>query len=163
MSSVLQEEVDVKLFKKKHPLGWVMRSYYLLDEFKKNGDGHLKITRRFWFDRVGGALLARQQIFDAEGEIESDIIYGKRGLVTPDFSYNLPLEITVTRPKEKYKMTLKYQSPGDVTIGKQYPEAAFLLENEKGLEVLDLDKKLAEISGTTGDNANPAVAPQRQN
>ncbi len=38
----------------------------------------LKITRRFWFDRVGGIRLARQQIFDKKGEIESDIVYGRR-------------------------------------------------------------------------------------
>ncbi len=163
MSSVLQEEVDVKLFKKKNPLGWVLRSYYLLDEFKRNGDGHLKITRRFWFDRVGGALLARQQIFDAVGEIESDVIYGKRGLLTADGSFNLPLEVTVTRPKERYRMTLKYQSPVDVTIGREYPPAAFLLQNEKNLEVLDLDQKLSELNGASSRSANPLAGKGRQN
>ena len=50
------------------------------------------ISRRFWFDRVGGIRLARQQIFDAKGEIESDIVYGAEGNLTDTGEYNnLPL------------------------------------------------------------------------
>jgi hypothetical protein len=59
-----------------------LRGYYLLDELSKNADGSLSIERRFWFDRVGIVRLARQQIFDDKGEIESDIVYGKGGNLT---------------------------------------------------------------------------------
>ncbi len=122
----------------------------------------MRLTRRFWFDRVGGALLSRQQLFDSEGEIESDIVYGRRGAIGEDETMNLPLEVQVTRPKEKYKMTLKYKAPTTVKIGKDFPESAFVLENEWNLEVLDLDKKLFEIRGSGSDNANPAaLAPQK--
>ena len=120
-----------------------MRGYYLLDEFVKQPDGSLKIGRRFWFDRVGGIRLARQQIFDVAGEIESDIVYGLEGNLTSTGDYNnLPLEIQVTRPKEKYSMKLKYQTPDAVTIGKTYPATAFILQNSWGLEEVDLDKRL---------------------
>ncbi len=99
-----------------------MRGYYLLDELKKEENGELKIVRRFWFDRVGGIRLARQQIFDTKGEIESDIIYGQEGNLGANGEYNnLPLRIQVTRPKEKYTMSLTYQSPASVSIGKTYP------------------------------------------
>lgn len=122
-----------------------MRGYYLLDEFAKQPDGTLKIGRRFWFDRVGGIRLARQQIFDAKGEIESDIIYGREGNLTESGSFtNLPLEIQVTRPKEKYSMKLTYQTPEAVTIGTTFPAAAFVLQNTWNLEEVDLDKKLSE-------------------
>jgi hypothetical protein len=105
----------------------VLRGYYLLDELRKNADGSLTVSRRFWFDRVGGVRLARQQIFDAKGEIESDIIYGNTGNLTDSGEYdNLPLRIEVTRPKEKYKMSLTYQSPESVSVGKTYPAKAFL-------------------------------------
>ncbi len=161
-SAVQLEEVDFKLYKKKDPLGWVLRGYYLLDEYAKNPDGNMRITRRFWFDRVGGALLARQQLFDSVGEIESDITYGRRGSVGDDSAMNLPLEVQVTRPKEKYKMTLKYKAPTTVKIGKEFPVAAFVLENEWNLEVLDLDKKLLEIRSLGSDNANPASEARRQ-
>ncbi len=145
-STILQEEIDFILMKKKSPLGWVLRGYYLMDEYVKNDDGTMKLSRRFWFDRVGGINLARQQIFDADGEIESDIIYGKKGKLTETSDYNLPLQVEVTRPKEKYKMRLNYQTPEDVMIGRTFPEEAFILENSWNLEELDLDKKLLELS-----------------
>lgn len=142
---------------KKSPLRFVTRGYYFLDEFAKQDDGTLKILRRFWFDRVGGIRLARQQIFGADGEIESDIIYGKEGNLTNTGQYaNLPLQITVTRPKERYAMRLTYQTPEDVTIGKQYPDAAFVLQNTWNLEEVDLDKKLREAVN------NPPMQPVTQ-
>lgn len=130
---------------KKSPTRFVTRGYYFLDEFAKGDDGALKILRRFWFDRVGGIRLARQQIFGPDGEIDSDIVYGKEGSLTSTGEYaNLPLQITVTRPKERYAMRLTYQTPADVTIGKQYPETAFVLQNSWNLEEIDLDKRLRD-------------------
>lgn len=144
-NSTIFEIEDDTTVERKSPLRKVMRGYYLLDEFSKEADGSLKISRRFWFDRVGGIRLARQQIFDAAGEIESDIVYGKEGKLTGTADYtNLPLEIQVTRPKEKYSMKLSYQTPEAVTIGTTFPEAAFVLQNSWNLEEIDLDKKLAE-------------------
>ncbi|MEO6050190.1 MAG: hypothetical protein ABIP78_02520 [Pyrinomonadaceae bacterium] len=145
-SSIFEIEDD-RSVDKKSPLRRVMRGYYLLDEFTKQADGTLLIARRFWFDRVGGIRMARQQIFDAMGEIESDITYGREGNLTESGSYtNLPLEIQVTRPKEKYSMKLVYQSPEAVTIGTTFPDAAFVLQNSWNLEEIDLDKKLHEAN-----------------
>lgn len=144
-STILQEEVDFKLMKKKSPLGWVLRGYYLVDEYSKDAEKGLVISRRFWFDRVGGINLARQQIFDSKGEIESDIIYGKKGQLTKNGNYNLPLQIEVTRPKEQYKLRLTYQTPKSVLIGKPFPEKGFILKNRWNLEELNLDDKLKEI------------------
>jgi hypothetical protein len=145
LSTIFQiEEDDTQ--PAKSPVRKVMRGYYLLDEYAKSGDGALKIMRRFWFDRVGGIRLAKQQIFDTTGEIDSDIVYGKQGNLTDTGEYNnLPLRIQVTRPKEKYTMSLTYQTPETVTIGKTYPTAAFVLQNTWGLEEVDLDKKLQEV------------------
>ncbi len=143
-SSIFENEEDTSV-DKKSPLRKVMRGYYLLDEFAKQADGSLAIARRFWFDRVGGIRLARQQIFDRNGEIESDIVYGKQGNLTETGNYtDLPLEIQVTRPKEKYSMKLTYQSPEAVTIGTTFPAAAFVLQNSWNLEEIDLDKRLNE-------------------
>ncbi len=143
-STIYQEEYDFTA-DKKSPLKWVLRGYYLVDELARSADGQMKVVRRFWFDRVGGIRLARQQIFDARGEIDSDIIYGQEGSLGASGEYqNMPLQVAVTRPKEKYKMRLTYQSPTSVSIGKTYPLAAFELENSWGLEEVDLDKKLEE-------------------
>lgn len=158
-STIFQEEED-KNIDQKSPVRTVTRGYYLLDEFVRRSDGGLTIMRRFWFDRVGGIRLARQQIFDAKGEIESDITYGKQGNLTNTGNYtNLPLDIQVTRIKERYSMRLTYQSPEEVMIGNVFPDAAFVLENSWNLEEMDLDKKLAEaanqpakVSVSTGAN-----------
>ena len=145
-STIFQVEEDHSL-DKKSPVRSVMRGYYLLDEFAKQGDGDLKIARRFWFDRVGGIRLARQQLFDATGEIESDIIYGKQGNLADNPEYaNLPLQVTVTRPREHYALTISYQTPETVMIGNVFPDAAFVLQNTWNLEEIDLDKKLREAA-----------------
>lgn len=147
-STIYQEEID-ELMKKR-----LMRGYYLLDEFIKDSNGELKIKRRFWFDRVGGIRLARQQLFDAKGEIESDITYGQEGALTATGEFgNLPLRIMVTRPKEKYTMSLTYQNPEGVAINsKTYNSEVFNLKNTWGLEEVDLDKKLQETSGRSAIN-----------
>lgn len=160
-SSVHQIEEDLTV-NPKSPLRRVMRGYYLLDEYVKLPDDSLKIARRFWFDRVGKIRLARQQIFDADGEVESDIVYGKEGDLTETGNYrNLPLEIQVTRPKEKYSMKLTYQSPGAVTIGNPFPGDAFVLKNSWGLEEVDLDRRLAEapVSQPSSSNTKAGATP----
>jgi hypothetical protein len=156
-STIFQNEEDEKL-DKKSALRKVTRGYYLLDEFARLDNGELRVTRRFWFDRVGGIRLARQQIFDTAGEIESDIVYGTEGNLTDTGEYNrLPLQIIVTRPQEKYSMKLTYQVPEAVKIGRKYPETAFVLQNTWNLEEVDLDKQLQEATAqkpmsTTNNN-----------
>jgi hypothetical protein len=132
--------------KKNSPLRKVMRGYYLLDELKREGN-EFKVLRRFWFDRVGTVRLARQQIFDTEGDIETDIIYGATGNLGTEGKFNdIPLRIQVTRPKEKYTMTLSYQSPESVLLDREFPSEAFILENTDGLEEIKLDEKLKEFN-----------------
>lgn len=161
-SAILQDEQDFTVAKKS-PLKRVLRGYYLLDELRKNADGSLTVARRFWFDRVGSIRLARQQIFDEKSEIESDIIYGKEGNLTETGEFNkLPLRIEVTRPKEKYKMSLTYQSPESVEIDDTYPPEAFVLENRWNLPVIDLDKKLEEIRSQKPQSVNQNSATRSQ-
>lgn len=147
-TTIFQAEEDTSQ-PAKSPLRNVMRGYYLLDEFARQTetDGSLQIRRRFWFDRVGGIRLARQQIFDQKGEIETDIVYGKEGKLTESNDYaNLPLEIQITRPREKYSMKLTYQTPEAVEIGETYKDSAFLLKNTWGLEEVDLDERLRQAN-----------------
>lgn len=160
-STIFQIEEDTTV-NNKSPLRKVTRGYYLLDEFEKQADGMLKISRRFWFDRVGIVRLARQQIFDAQGEIESDIVYGNEGKLTDTGNFaNLPLQVQVTRPKERYSMRLTYSDPEGVTIGNRFPETAFVLQNSWNLEEVDLDQKLREaIIDPSSLNRNTAAQKQ---
>ncbi len=145
-SATLQEESAVNSGKKSSAR--VLRGYYFLDELRKNQDGSLSVSRRFWFDRVGIIRLARQQIFDDKGEIESDITYGKEVNLTETGEYILPQRVEVTRPKEKYKMSLTYQSPESVSIGRTYDPEVFVLENSWNLPEVDLDKKVNSSQST---------------
>ncbi|HXF42802.1 MAG TPA: hypothetical protein VNK26_03610 [Pyrinomonadaceae bacterium] len=138
---------------KKSPLRSVVRGYYLLDEYEQDGN-QLRITRRFWFDRVGGIRLARQQLFDRSGEIVSDIVYGREGNLgdQPDYQ-RLPLEVLVIRPQDKYSLRITFQSPSAVTVGKNYPQTAFELQNTWQLDEIDLDKQLSQLDSNTGNNS----------
>ena len=161
-STIFQIEEDESQGRKS-PLRKVTRGYYLLDEFTKGANGELVISRRFWFDRIGGIRLARQQIFDRAGEIGSDIVYGAEGNLTDTGEYNrLPLQIVVTRPQEKYSMRLTYQMPETVVIGKKYPPAAFVLQNSWQLEEIDLDKKLQEVTAQKPVSTNQNTATRFQ-
>jgi len=161
-STIFQIEEDESQ-QRKSAIRKVTRGYYLLDEFAKDASGNLEIARRFWFDRVGGIRLARQQIFDTQGEVASDIVYGKPGSLTNTGEYtNLPLEITVTRPKEKYSMKLTYQTPENVTIGKAWQDSTFELKNTWGLEEVDLDKLLKEATAGQPQNDNRNSASRAQ-
>lgn len=145
-SEIFQDETS-PTGRKSAPLASVNHGYYLLDELRKKGDDFV-VTRRFWFDRIGSIRLARQQIFDESGTLESDIIYGSMGMFTETEAYAMPLRIDLTRPKEKYKMRLTYEAPKSVIIGKEWPEKIFNLENRWDLPEVDLDKKLAEMKQT---------------
>ncbi len=161
-STIYQVEEDLTVASKS-PTRYVTRGYYLLDEFEKATGGDLRITRRFWFDRVGIVRLARQQIFDVQGEIESDIVYGKEGSLTESGNYtNLPLQVQVTRPKERYSMRLTYSDPGAVTIGTKFPDTAFVLQNSWNLEEVDLDQKLREKIIDPSSKLNRNTASQGQ-
>lgn len=144
-STIFQVEED-STKDKRSPIRNIMRGYYLLDEYIRTESGGSLIARRFWFDRVGGIRLARQQIFDRHGEIESDIVYGALGnLSTAEDYRNLPLEITVTRPQQRYAMRLTHQNPESVMVGRRFPDAAFVLENTWNLSTVDLDEKAEEM------------------
>jgi len=155
--STIYEHEEDKSVDAKSPIRTVTRGYYMLDEYAKNADG-LVISRRFWFDRVGGIRLARQQLFDKKGEMESDIVYGKPGTLGDSGQFaNLPLDIQVTRIQERYSLRFTYQAPESVLIGRNYPEQAFVLQNTWGLEEMDLDKRLAELGTLQTDNKAAAT------
>jgi len=155
--STIYEHEEDKSVDSKSPIRTVTRGYYLLDEYAKAGDV-LVISRRFWFDRVGGIRLARQQLFDKKGELESDIVYGKPGSLGDSGQFaNLPLDIQVTRIQERYSLRLTYQTPESVLIGREYPEQAFVLQNTWGLEEVDLDKRLADLGNALQSDTKAAA------
>lgn len=117
----------------------IVRSYYFLDELQASGDGAARLLRRFWFDRVNGIRLARLQTFDGKGSLVTEVSYGELRKFGTEGNVLLPAQVGLTRPQDHYKMTITYQAPEGVTLDRDYPPEAFVLENKWGLKEADLD------------------------
>ena len=116
----------------------VVRGYYLLDELQSGDGGSARLLRRFWFDRVNGVRLARQQTFNEKGALITDVSYGESRKFG-DSNALMPVEVGLTRPQDHYKVTITYQAPESVNVDHDYPPEVFVLENKWGLREVDLD------------------------
>jgi hypothetical protein len=134
-SEFFQEEKDPIAGSKKR----VVRGYYFLEETQPAGEGKTRLLRRFWFDRVGSIRLARMQTFDEEGALVTDVSYGEMKSFGEQEGVRLPSRIELTRPRDQYKVSITYQSPASVTLDREYPPEAFVLENRWQLKEVDLD------------------------
>lgn len=117
----------------------IVRGYYLLDEIQPSNDGAARLLRRFWFDRVNGIRLARQQTFDEKGTLVTDVSYGDLKKFGSEGNVSLPAQISLTRPQDHYKLTMTYQTPDSVDLNREYPADAFVLQNKWELPEVDLD------------------------
>jgi len=123
----------------------VMRGYYFLDELKPGADGTAQLLRRFWFDRVKGIRLARLQTFNDRGILVTDVSYGPLARFGETGAL-MPAKIGLTRPQDHYQITITYQDPASVTVDKEYPPEAFVLENKWKLTEVDLDAQKRQSS-----------------
>ena len=117
----------------------IVRGYYLLDEIQPNGSGVAHLLRRFWFDRVGGIHFARMQTFDNRGVLVTDVGYSNIRGFGETGAAQLPVRIDLTRPQDRYRITITYQSPESVKLDQDYPPEAFVLTNRWQLKEVDLD------------------------
>jgi hypothetical protein len=141
-SEIYQEEAEPNA---KSAASRVVRGYYLLDELKR-GENGFNVSRRFWFDRVAGIRLARQQVFDEKGALISDISYGAEQKFGESGALSMPVQVQVTRPQERYSVSLTYLAPQGVVVGRNYEPQLFQLENTWGLPEVDLDKQLQQAN-----------------
>jgi hypothetical protein len=137
-SEFYQEEQDKRPQAKKGSR--VVRGYYLLEEFAQT-DGDPKLVRRLWFDRVGGIRLARLQTFGERGLLATDISYFDEKPFGEDGSRKLPSRVEITRPHDRYKISINYQAPASVVLDREYRPEAFVLENKWQLPEIDLDER----------------------
>jgi hypothetical protein len=125
----------------------VVRGYYLLDELAPGGETGARLVRRFWFDRVGGIRLARLQTFDKAGMLDSDVSYNEPKNFGEDGRLVMPSRVELTRPHDRYKLSISYQSPEAVEFDRQYQPNVFLLENKWQLPEVDLDELEKQRAG----------------
>ena len=138
-SEFYQEEADTRPRAKKDER--VVRGYYLLDELAPGGDTGARLLRRFWFDRVGGIRLARIQTFDKDALLISDVSYTDPKNFGEDGRLVMPSRVELTRPHDRYKLSVTYQSPEAVVVDREYQPNIFVLENKWQLPELNLDER----------------------
>jgi hypothetical protein len=138
-SEFFQEEPDTRPGAKKNSR--VVRSYYLLEELSLNSSREAHLNRRFWFDRVGSIRLARLQTFDDRGLMVTDVAYDNDKLFGENARIKLPTHIVLTRPQDRYTVSITYQASESVILDREYKPEAFVLENRWQLPEVDLDTR----------------------
>jgi hypothetical protein len=136
-SEFFQEEKDTRPNAKKDAR--VMRGYYLLEELSAPQNGETQVLRRFWFDRVDRVRLARLQTYDNKGQIITDVSYFNDKQIGSTETMSLPTRIELTRPQDRYKISLTYQDIASVILNRELPATVFVLQNKWGLPEVDLD------------------------
>jgi hypothetical protein len=134
-----EEEADTRPGAKKGAR--VMRGYYVLSELELVTQNRARVTRRFWFDRVGTLRLARVQIYGDRGQLITDVVYSNPQPFGEDGRLRLPAQIELTRPQDHYSIRIAFQDPGSVKVDNEIDPEIFVLKNGSNLPVVDLDAK----------------------
>lgn len=119
----------------------VLRSFYVISEIAlpSTAQQTALVRRRFWFDRNNDARFARQQIFDSQGALATEVTYSNFKKLNSDSQDLWPGVVLVSRPHEGYSARLTFTEER-FEINPQLPPNAFVLENNEGLPETNLDK-----------------------
>jgi hypothetical protein len=141
IEETIVEEPDLQKGAKKGARA--LRSYYVISELEKPSEesGPARVRRRFWFDRTMGSRFARQQIFDNQGELTTEVSYSDYKKLNSESAGVWPGVILVSRPHDGYSARLTF-SEDRFEINPQLSANAFTLENTEGLPETDLDKPI---------------------
>jgi hypothetical protein len=138
-AETFEEEVDTRPGAQKGAR--VVRGYYVLTEMELVSQNRARVTRRFWFDRVGTLRLARVQIYGERGQLITDVVYSNAQPFGEEGRLRLPAQIELTRPQDHYSIRIAFQDPGAVKVDQQYDPEIFVLKNSSNLQEVDLDAK----------------------
>lgn len=119
----------------------VLRSFYVISESEihPEGQGLARVRRRFWFDRANGARFARQQIFDQQGQLATEVQYSDYKKLNSGSQDVWPGVIWVNRHHEGYKARMTFNDER-FEINPDLKPSTFALENTENFREIDLDK-----------------------
>jgi len=146
-SEFYQEEPDNRPRAKNNSR--IVRGYYHLEEITSPLSGQARLVRRLWFDRFNGIRLARIQSFDDRGRLITDVSYLDEKPFGETAQVRLPSKVQITRPQDRYKLSITYQAPSDVDIDRPFQSEAFTLENRWQLPEVDLDERQRNKASNT--------------
>ena len=120
-------------------------AYYILHEVKEGVNGALTLNRTIWYSRID-LQLARQMIFDENGNILTDARYSQW------HSYDnipFPKHIEINRPRDEYAVVIDLVK---MDINKGIPDSQFVLEQPEGSTLQNV--------GSVTPEPDPAPAKQ---
>ncbi|HXA52333.1 MAG TPA: hypothetical protein VNV86_18580 [Candidatus Acidoferrum sp.] len=100
-------------------------AFYVLHIVHENGNGQLQLVRTVWFSRID-LKLARQLIFDVQGNILTDARYSE-WKTFDDVPF--PKHIEINRPRDEYAVVLDIVK---MDINKGISPSKFVLEQPEG-------------------------------
>ena len=108
--------------------------YYVLSLLKGDGGKMMRPRRRLWIDRSILAVV-RQEIFDDQGRVASNITYSK---LAPVGDLLLPLSIKVERPEDGYSLDMQFK---DWRINPELGANDFVFTPPEGAQRVELKEK----------------------
>jgi hypothetical protein len=111
-------------------------SYYILSFFREEEAPRVRLLRKIWIERAG-LTIARQQVFEGEGHLESDMVYSDPA---PAGGFLMPLRIHIDRPGEGYMLDLKFSK---WNVNPDLPENAFELKPPPGARTITLKERVS--------------------
>ncbi|HXK07821.1 MAG TPA: DUF4292 domain-containing protein [Verrucomicrobiae bacterium] len=100
-------------------------AFYVLHVIHENGNGQLLLARTIWFAR-DNLMLARQLIFDADGNILTDARYSEWKAYD---NVPFPKHIEINRPRDEYAVVIDIVK---MDINKGVTQDKFVLEQPEG-------------------------------
>jgi hypothetical protein len=109
-------------------------SYYVLT-FSRHGTApRIHTVRKIWIER-GGLTIARQQIFEEDGSMASDIGYSKNVQIE---GISFPLQMHIDRPADGYSLDLRFSA---WRVNPELGEDAFILQPHPDDQMIPLKEK----------------------
>ena len=100
-------------------------AYYILHEVRELPGGELRLSRTIWFNRLD-LLMARQMIFDDDGNILTDARYSQWH---PYDNVPFPKHVEINRPRDEYAVVIDLVK---MEINKGVPDDQFVLDQPEG-------------------------------
>ncbi|MBI2819667.1 MAG: DUF4292 domain-containing protein [Acidobacteria bacterium] len=109
------------------------KSYYIVLILRHGDAGRLLLARKLWFEREH-LTLARLQIFDPEGNVETNARYSSYG----EFSgISYPQQIVLDRPQDDYGLML---SVTEMKFNQPLQDDKFQMARPAGAELVDMEQ-----------------------
>ncbi|MBK7597627.1 MAG: hypothetical protein IPJ07_03510 [Acidobacteria bacterium] len=140
IEEALIEEPDLRQTAKKGAR--IIRSFYVITESELSAGSSAPsiVRRKFWFDRTNQNRFSRQQVFDRQGVLITEVDYSDYKKLNASMTDLWPGVVIVKRIHDGYSARLTF-SEERFEVNPDLPETAFLLENTENLPQTDLDKK----------------------